>query len=145
MHALLRLAFGIDKPNERIGEAVAWLGLASGSVCTGNAVARYAFDIGSNASLELQWYFNSAVFLLIAAFCAQAQRACARRRAERQAAGARLARGSPRHKGISHKLPRMPAVEAYFGEDALTSSISWLTRLTNVAGSSSWPPSARSA
>jgi len=68
MHALLRLAFGIDKLNERIGKAVAWLGLAAVVVCTGNAVARYAFNIGSNAWLELQWYFNSAVFLLIAAF-----------------------------------------------------------------------------
>jgi TRAP-type mannitol/chloroaromatic compound transport system permease small subunit len=68
MHALLRLAFGIDKLNERIGKAVAWLGLAAVIVCTGNAVARYAFNIGSNAWLELQWYFNSAVFLLIAAF-----------------------------------------------------------------------------
>ena len=68
MHALLRLAFGIDKLNERIGKAVAWLGLAAVIVCTGNAVARYALNIGSNAWLELQWYFNSAVFLLIAAF-----------------------------------------------------------------------------
>jgi TRAP-type mannitol/chloroaromatic compound transport system permease small subunit len=68
MHALLRLAFGIDKLNERIGKAVAWLGLAAVIVCTGNAVARYAFNSGSNAWLELQWYFNSAVFLLIAAF-----------------------------------------------------------------------------
>src|SRR4029079_12248330 len=56
MRALLRLAFGIDKLNERIGKAVAWLGLAAVIVCTGNAVARYAFNIGSNAWLELQWY-----------------------------------------------------------------------------------------
>jgi TRAP-type mannitol/chloroaromatic compound transport system permease small subunit len=35
-------------------------------VCTGNAVARYALNIGSNAWLELQWYFNAAVFLLVA-------------------------------------------------------------------------------
>jgi TRAP-type mannitol/chloroaromatic compound transport system permease small subunit len=68
VHALLRLAFAIDRMNERIGKAVAWLGLAAVIVCTGNAVARYALNIGSNAWLELQWYFNSAVFLLIAAY-----------------------------------------------------------------------------
>ena len=66
MHALLRLSRIIDRMNERIGKAVAWLGLAAVIVCTGNAVARYVLNIGSNAWLELQWYFNSAVFLLIA-------------------------------------------------------------------------------
>ena len=68
MHALLRLAFAIDRMNERIGKSVAWLGLGAVVVCTGNAVARYALNIGSNAWLELQWYFNAAVFLLIAAY-----------------------------------------------------------------------------
>ena len=68
MHALLRLAFAIDRMNERIGKWVAWLGLGAVIVCTGNAVARYALNIGSNAWLELQWYFNAAVFLLIAAY-----------------------------------------------------------------------------
>jgi TRAP-type mannitol/chloroaromatic compound transport system permease small subunit len=68
MHALLRASRVIDRINERIGKAVAWLGLAAVIVCTGNAIARYAFNVGSNAWLELQWYFNSAVFLLIAAY-----------------------------------------------------------------------------
>ena len=68
MHALLRLAFAIDKLNERIGKAAAWLGLAAVIVCTGNAVARYALNIGSNAWLEIQWYLNAAVFLLVAAW-----------------------------------------------------------------------------
>jgi TRAP-type mannitol/chloroaromatic compound transport system permease small subunit len=68
MHALLRLSRIIDRMNERIGKAVAWLGLAAVIVCTGNAIARYALNIGSNAWLELQWYFNAAVFLLIAAY-----------------------------------------------------------------------------
>ena len=61
MHALLRASGVIDRMNERIGKSVAWLGLAAVIVCTGNAVARYALNIGSNAWLELQWYFNSAV------------------------------------------------------------------------------------
>ena len=68
MHALLRASGVIDRMNERIGKSVAWLGLAAVIVCTGNAVARYALNIGSKAWLELQWYFNSAVFLLIAAY-----------------------------------------------------------------------------
>ena len=68
MHALLRASRIIDGVNERIGKLVAWLGLAAVIVCTGNAVARYGLNIGSNAWLELQWYFNSAVFLLIAAY-----------------------------------------------------------------------------
>ena len=68
MHALLRASGVIDRVNERIGKSVAWLGLAAVIVCTGNAVARYALNIGSNAWLELQWYFNSAVFLLVAAY-----------------------------------------------------------------------------
>jgi TRAP-type mannitol/chloroaromatic compound transport system permease small subunit len=68
MHTLLRFAFAVDRINERIGKSVAWLGLAAVIVCTANAVARYAFNVGSNAWLELQWYFNSAVFLLIAGF-----------------------------------------------------------------------------
>jgi TRAP-type mannitol/chloroaromatic compound transport system permease small subunit len=68
VHALLHLSTAIDRLNERVGKLVAWLGLAAVIVCTGNAVARYALNIGSNAWLELQWYFNAAVFLLIAAF-----------------------------------------------------------------------------
>ena len=68
MHALLRFARFVDDMNTRIGKAVAWLGLVAVIVCTGNAVARYALNIGSNAWLELQWYFNSAVFLLVAAY-----------------------------------------------------------------------------
>ena len=68
MNGLLRFSSLIDAVNERIGKAAAWLGLAAVLVCTGNATARYLFDTGSNAWLELQWYFNSAVFLLIAAY-----------------------------------------------------------------------------
>jgi TRAP-type mannitol/chloroaromatic compound transport system permease small subunit len=68
MNAALAFANAIDKINEWIGRSVAWLGLAAVLVCTGNALARYALNIGSNAWLELQWYFNAAVFLLIAAY-----------------------------------------------------------------------------
>ena len=68
MTQLLRLATMIDRMNERIGRSVAWLGLVAVLVCTVTAVARYALNIGSNAWLEMQWYLNSAVFLLVAAY-----------------------------------------------------------------------------
>src|SRR5690348_10465012 len=68
MKGLLKMCAAIDAVNEWIGRSAAWLGLAAVLVCTANAVARYALNIGSNAWLELQWYFNAAVFLLIAAY-----------------------------------------------------------------------------
>src|SRR5689334_13319934 len=68
MQNMLRVAAWIDALNEWIGKSAAWLGLAAVLVCTGNAVARYALNIGSNAWLELQWYLNAAVFLLIAGY-----------------------------------------------------------------------------
>jgi TRAP-type mannitol/chloroaromatic compound transport system permease small subunit len=68
MHGLLRFSALVYKANEWIGKSAAWFGLLAVIVCTANATARYAFNIGSNAWLETQWYFNSAVFLLIAAY-----------------------------------------------------------------------------
>ena len=68
MQKLLRLSAFIDAVNERIGKASAWLGLVAVLVCTGNALARYALNIGSNAWLELQWYLNAGMFLLVAAY-----------------------------------------------------------------------------
>lgn len=68
MKQLLRMAAAIDALNAWIGKSAAWLGLAAVLVCTANAIARYALNIGSNAWLELQWYLNSAVFLLIAGY-----------------------------------------------------------------------------
>ena len=68
MQNLLRVAGWIDALNEWIGKSAAWLGLVAVLVCTGNAVARYALNIGSNAWLELQWYLNAAVFLLVAGY-----------------------------------------------------------------------------
>jgi TRAP-type mannitol/chloroaromatic compound transport system permease small subunit len=68
MQAMLRFSAMVDTLNTWIGRAVAWLGLAAVLVCTGNAAARYALNIGSNGWLELQWYLNAAVFLLVAAY-----------------------------------------------------------------------------
>lgn len=68
MKALLRFSAIVDDVNSWIGRKVAWLGLIAVLVCTANATARYAFSMASNAWLELQWYLNSAVFLLVAAY-----------------------------------------------------------------------------
>ena len=68
MNALLRLSAAIDAMNERIGKAVAWLGLAAVIICTVNAVVRYSVNMSSNAWLEAQWYLNAAVFMLVAAW-----------------------------------------------------------------------------
>ena len=68
MQSLLRLARAIDGLNEFIGRWVSWLGLAAVVICAAAATARYALNIGSNAWLEIQWYLNSAVFLLVAGY-----------------------------------------------------------------------------
>ena len=68
MSGLLRFSEFIDRLNAWIGRSVAWLGLVAVLVCTANATARYALNIGSNAWLELQWYLNAAVFLLVAGY-----------------------------------------------------------------------------
>jgi len=64
MEALLKGARLIDGLSERIGQLISWLVLIAVVVSTSNALIRYAFNIGSNAFLELQWYLFAAVFLL---------------------------------------------------------------------------------
>lgn len=71
MTPLLRLSAIIDAISALIGRAVSWLVLAAVLVSAGNAVIRKAFDMSSNAWLELQWYLFSAVFLLAAAYTLQ--------------------------------------------------------------------------
>src|SRR6476659_5513440 len=68
MDTLLRLARAIDRLNALIGRAVAWLGLAAVVICAAAASARYGLNVGSNAWLEIQWYLNSAVWLLVAGY-----------------------------------------------------------------------------
>ena len=45
-----------------------WLVLAAVLISAGNAIMRKAFDIGSNAYLEIQWYLFAAVFMLGAGY-----------------------------------------------------------------------------
>jgi TRAP-type mannitol/chloroaromatic compound transport system permease small subunit len=68
MKFLLRLARGIDWLNEKIGRVVVWLVLVAVLISAGNAIIRKAFDMSSNAWLEVQWYLFSAVFLLCAGY-----------------------------------------------------------------------------
>jgi TRAP-type mannitol/chloroaromatic compound transport system permease small subunit len=69
--ALLRISSAIDALTGFVGRAVSWLILAAVLVSAGNAVIRKAFDMSSNAWLELQWYLFGAVFLLAAAYTLQ--------------------------------------------------------------------------
>jgi TRAP-type mannitol/chloroaromatic compound transport system permease small subunit len=62
--ALLGLSKVIDTFNEWMGKLIMWLVLAAVIISAGNAVMRKAFDIGSNAYLEIQWYLFAAVFML---------------------------------------------------------------------------------
>lgn len=71
MSALLRLSSAIDAVTAFIGRSVSWLILVAVLVSAGNAIIRKAFDISSNAWLELQWYLYGAVFLLAAAYTLQ--------------------------------------------------------------------------
>lgn len=58
----------MDTVNERIGRGARWLVLVTVLVSAGNALARYGFDISSNAWLELQWYLFAAIVLLGAGY-----------------------------------------------------------------------------
>ena len=51
-----------------IGKLTMWLILATTLISAGNAIVRKAFDMSSNALLEIQWYLFAAVFLLSAGY-----------------------------------------------------------------------------
>jgi len=66
--ALLRLSRAIDALSEFVGRWVSWLVLAAVLISAVNAVVRKAFNMSSNAFLEIQWYLFAAVFLLAAGY-----------------------------------------------------------------------------
>ncbi len=68
MRALLSLSRAIDAINVQIGRWCAWAILLAVAVSAINAVVRKAFDMSSNAWLELQWVLFSVVFLLCASW-----------------------------------------------------------------------------
>jgi len=61
---LLGMSRAIDAFNEWVGRLVMWLVLAAVLISSGNAIVRKAFNIGSNAFLEIQWYLFAGVFML---------------------------------------------------------------------------------
>lgn len=68
MKLSLALSRGIDALNERVGRATHWLILAAILFSAGNAIARYGFNLSSNAFLDIQWYLYSVVFLCAAGY-----------------------------------------------------------------------------
>jgi TRAP-type mannitol/chloroaromatic compound transport system permease small subunit len=68
MDFLLSLSKRIDQFSEWIGRWVAWLVLISVLVSAGNAISRKAFNLSSNAFLEIQWYMFAAVFMLASGY-----------------------------------------------------------------------------
>jgi TRAP-type mannitol/chloroaromatic compound transport system permease small subunit len=71
MQALLVIARSIDRITEAIGKSVMWLILAAILISATNAILRKAFNMSSNAWLELQWYLFGAAFLLASAYTLQ--------------------------------------------------------------------------
>jgi TRAP-type mannitol/chloroaromatic compound transport system permease small subunit len=63
----LPVARAIDALNARLGRLAAWLVLLAALISAANAFSRYAFDLSSNAWLEIQWYMFGGIVLLGAA------------------------------------------------------------------------------
>jgi len=66
--SLLSLSRIIDRLNERVGQAFYWLVLVTVLISAANAIVRKAFNMSSNAFLEIQWYLFSAIFLFCAGY-----------------------------------------------------------------------------
>ena len=64
MGFLLRVSRLIDWVNDRLGVVANWLVLAACLISAANAMSRYAFDLSSNAWLEIQWYLFAAIVML---------------------------------------------------------------------------------
>lgn len=68
MRALLKFSNAVDWLNAQVGKWVIWLILASTVISAVNAIVRKAFNMSSNAYLEVQWYLFAAAFLLAAGY-----------------------------------------------------------------------------
>ena len=69
MQALLKISRGIDWLSTGVGKLSMWMILITTLISAGNAIVRKAFNISSNALLEVQWYLFAAVFMLGAGYC----------------------------------------------------------------------------
>ena len=68
MDALLKLSLLIDAVNRRLGKVANWCVLLACLISAGNAMSRYAFDLSSNAWLEVQWYLFAAMVMFGASY-----------------------------------------------------------------------------
>ena len=68
MSSLLSLSRIIYRLNERVGQTFYWLVLVTVLISAANAIVRKVFNYSSNGLLEIQWYFFSAIFLLLAGY-----------------------------------------------------------------------------
>ena len=68
MSSLLTLSRLIDRGSEFVGRWLGWLVLLAVLISAANAIVRKAFNVSSNAYLEIQWYLFAAVFLLAAGY-----------------------------------------------------------------------------
>ena len=64
MGALIKLSKLIDAMNDGLGRIANWMVLAACLISAANAMSRYAFDLSSNAWLEIQWYLFAAIVML---------------------------------------------------------------------------------
>jgi TRAP-type mannitol/chloroaromatic compound transport system permease small subunit len=62
--ALLNISRTIDWVNDQLGRAASWMVLGACLISAANAMSRYAFDLSSNAWLEIQWYLFAAIVML---------------------------------------------------------------------------------
>ena len=68
MGFLLGISRAIDWVNDRLGVVANWMVLIACLISAGNAMMRYAFDMSSNAWLEIQWYLFAAIVMLGASY-----------------------------------------------------------------------------
>jgi len=64
MGPLLAFSHAVDSLNTRFGRIADWMVLLACLLAAANAGLRYAFSMGSNASLEAQWYFFAGMVML---------------------------------------------------------------------------------
>jgi len=64
LKALLAISRVIDAVNDRLGHVANWAVLIAVAISAGNAMVRYAFDLSSNAWLEVQWYLFAVMVML---------------------------------------------------------------------------------
>ena len=64
MGFLLKVSGLIDWVNDRLGVVANWLVVGACLISAANAMSRYAFDLSSNAWLEIQWYLFAGIVML---------------------------------------------------------------------------------